>query len=233
MHSPNLNTALILFTRTPQEEAAHKKILKNGKAPQQKQLFRLLVQHARLLGQQTGLPFFVVDSASQQGNTFGERLQNAFAALYAQGFAKVIAIGNDCVQLKAEDIQQATHHLQNNKAVFGPALDGGVYLLGLDQALFRLKTGFSEINWQTATVLAELQTWCGSEMLVLPQVYTDLDTSHQVLAAFAAKQLPSAYMALLMQIFTNWVYRVNPFILRVSTLFASSYSFRGPPVRIS
>ncbi|RDC63156.1 TIGR04282 family arsenosugar biosynthesis glycosyltransferase [Adhaeribacter pallidiroseus] len=231
MLSTPLNTALILFTRTPQEEVAHKRILKNGKVKQQKQLFQLLVQHARSLGQQTGLPFFVVDSTSQQGATFGERLHSAFAALFARGYAKVIAIGNDCVQLKAGDIQQAALNLQNNQAIFGPAQDGGVYLLGLDQTLFQHKPGFTEISWQKATVLADLQTWCaGFKTLLLPKVYCDLDSCQEVFATFATKQLPFAIMAFLANILITQASRVNHIILRVNRLFASALFFRGPPV---
>ncbi len=229
MLSLNQNTALILFTRKPQDELAHKKILINGK--DQKQLFCLLVRHAQALGQQTGLPFFVVNSADQKGDTFGERLQNAFAAFFAQGFAKVIAIGNDCVQLKAKDIKQAAAQLQNHQAVFGPARDGGVYLLGLEQALFRHQPGFADINWQTATVLTELQTWCtGYQTLLLPRVYADLDTFAEVQTAFAAKQLPFACLALLADVFAHLCYCVNRFICRITPLYISSYSFRGPPV---
>lgn len=231
MLSPNQNIALILFTRTPQEEAAHKKILINGKAQKQKRLFQLLVQHAQNLGQQTGLPFFVVDSSSQQGNTFGERLQSTFAVFFARGFAKVIAIGNDCVQLKATEIKQAARQLQNSQAVFGPAHDGGVYLLGLDQTLFQNKPGFTEINWQTATVLTELQTWCGGcETQLLPQVYADLDTWQELQTAYVARQLPFACQAFLAGLFADISYLINRFTYRFRNIFVFSYSFRGPPV---
>ena len=225
----NQNTALILFTRTPQEEAAHKKIFGKSKAVKQRQLFRLLVQHAQQLGHQSGLPFFVVDSSCQQGQTFGERLQNAFAAFFNRGFAKVIAIGNDCVQLRSEDIRQAAYQLQTNQAVLGPAHDGGVYLLGLDQALFRQKPGFTEINWQTATVLSELQTWCAGSLILLPAVYADLDTFQEVKAAFAARQLPLTCMVLLAGTFNKLAYPISRITGWFNSIYVSSYSLRGPP----
>lgn len=225
------NTALLLFTRSPQEELMHKNVLGQFQQKKQKQYYRLLVQHALQLGRKTGFPFYVVDSACQQGNTFGERLQQAFATYFERGFIKVIAIGNDCVQLKPADIIEAAAQLQNKQAVFGPARDGGVYLLGLDQNVFAQQTGFTQINWQTATVLSELQSWCsGYNHVTLSPIYSDLDTDKDIANAFNQKQLPHLLLIFINRLFSVIQHRVIQFSNLVINQFIATPSFRGPPV---
>ncbi|MDQ3291587.1 MAG: DUF2064 domain-containing protein, partial [Bacteroidota bacterium] len=200
------------------------------KVRKQKSFFQKLLEHAYKLGKNSGLQFFIVDSSSQQGQTFGDRLQHAFATFFARGFSKVIIIGNDCAQLQTQDIQNAAGLLQQKAAVFGPARDGGVYLLGLDKTLFEQNSGFSEINWQTNSVLTELQNWCGDlEFINLKQVYSDLDSYQDVRYAYYKKQLPQVILTLLLIVFSSVKYRTNQIILFLKNYLNPSYSFRGPP----
>lgn len=189
------------------------------------------MQHARCLGQQSGLPFYVVDSNGQHGHTFGERLHQAMASFFDLGFAKVLVIGNDCAELQATDINQAAALLQNKAAVFGPARDGGVYLLGLDKTVFTQKRGFTHINWQTASVLTELQVWCGDqETITLSPVYADLDSIQDLRYAFFKKLLPAPLLAVVAAIFATIQYDYLSFIFLVISQFTTSFSFRGPPL---
>ncbi|PSR52601.1 hypothetical protein AHMF7605_03200 [Adhaeribacter arboris] len=57
MLSSTENTALLLFTRTPQEEVLHKNLIEKQKVSAQKQFFHKLMEHARKLGQNSGLSF--------------------------------------------------------------------------------------------------------------------------------------------------------------------------------
>ncbi|MDQ4139452.1 MAG: DUF2064 domain-containing protein [Bacteroidota bacterium] len=221
----------MLFTRTPQEEVSHKSLMAKRKVSEQKRFFQRLVEHARWLGHKSGLAFFVVDSCCQQGHTFGERLEQAFAAFFARGFSKVIIMGNDCAQLRTEDIRNAATLLQQKAAVFGPAQDGGVYLLGLDKALFEQNTGFSQIHWQTSTVFSELQAWCGNfETINLDPVYSDLDSYQDVRFAFYAKHLPQEFLFALKTLFTNIKNPSSRILIFVKSYLTPSFSFRGPPL---
>ncbi|WP_158267444.1 TIGR04282 family arsenosugar biosynthesis glycosyltransferase [Adhaeribacter arboris] len=173
----------------------------------------------------------MVNSSSQQGHTFGERLQKAFATFFARGFAKVIIIGNDCAQLRTKDIKQAATLLQQKAAVFGPARDGGVYLLGLDKTLFEQNTGFAQINWQTSSVLAELQAWSNNyETINLATVYSDLDTYQDLQVAYYNKQLPQLLLTLLAAVFSTLQYQSSPFTFSFKNYLTPSFSFRGPPL---
>lgn len=62
----------------------------------------------------------------------GDRLREATGRLFAMGAARVLVVGTDCPYLEPEIYRQAAGCLdQGNDVVFGPALDGGYYLVGL------------------------------------------------------------------------------------------------------
>ena len=78
----------------------------------------------------------------QYGEDLGQRMYNAFEDGFSQGYRKIILIGSDIPDMKSTNIRSAFEQLDNNKVVFGPALDGGYYLIGLSELLeapFKLK----------------------------------------------------------------------------------------------
>lgn len=91
----------------------------------------------------------------QSGETLGERMKQAFARSFQQGYQKVCIIGSDCYELTAALINKAFASLDTNDVVIGPATDGGYYLLGMTQMheeLFGLK------EWSHPDVFAETKT---------------------------------------------------------------------------
>lgn len=194
-------------------------------------LFQCLGQHAQQLGKQSGLPFFTVNTNQQQGHTFGERLHQAIAAFFDCGFQKIIVIGNDCPELQPTDINRVARLLQTKAAVFGPARDGGVYLLGLDKSIFTQKVGFTQINWQTESVLTELQRWAqGYDIHTLDKIYADLDSAKDLQAAFFSKILPVKMLAFLTALFLKSLLSCRHLISFSLSRFTHSFSFRGPPI---
>mgnify|MGYP002641374543 FL=1 len=75
-----------------------------------------------------GVPTYV-----QEGADLGERMQNAFNAAFADGYAKVILIGSDLPDMKEEILEEAFLSLEKSEVVLGPAEDGGYYLLGMQK----------------------------------------------------------------------------------------------------
>ncbi len=69
----------------------------------------------------------------QQGADLGERMMNAFREQFEAGAQRVIIIGSDCLDLRAEHLKQAFCALEHTDVVIGPAYDGGYYLLGMKQ----------------------------------------------------------------------------------------------------
>ena len=96
-----------------------------------------------------------MDSSNQTGNSFGERLANAFENIYSKGFDRVIAIGNDTPSLSSETITTAENGLNNNEVVLGPSSNGGVYLIGISKKAYNRST-FLQVSWQTSRVYQDL-----------------------------------------------------------------------------
>jgi len=67
----------------------------------------------------------------QQGNSLGDRMSNAFEKGFKQGYEKVILIGSDLPEISPSIIQEGFDKLEKSEVVFGPAEDGGYYLIGM------------------------------------------------------------------------------------------------------
>lgn len=85
---------------------------------------------------------------AQPRGDLGARMRYAFAG--QRGVA--LAIGTDCPSLSLAHLDQAFAALTDADVVFGPALDGGYYLIGLKQRAPRL---FQGIDWSTSKVLGQ------------------------------------------------------------------------------
>lgn len=82
----------------------------------------------------------------------GERLDAAFAALSALGYRERVVIGSDAPDLPLDFIEEAFRLLAGGRdAVFGPAEDGGYYLVGLSGETSCL---FRDIPWSGPQVLS-------------------------------------------------------------------------------
>ena len=110
----------------------------------------------------------------QPPGDLGVRLDAAFARWQTAG-EPAAAIGTDCLELDAGHLRAAFDLLKDHDAVFGPAEDGGYYLVGLARYLSGF---FDEIPWSTADVLAAHRTRCeryGWSYGILPTL-ADIDT---------------------------------------------------------
>jgi len=80
----------------------------------------------------------------------GDRLLRAFSQAFAQGAQAVVVIGADCPSLDSALFAQAFAALEQEDLVLGPAMDGGYYLVGLNQPAPAL---FADIPWGSEEVL--------------------------------------------------------------------------------
>jgi uncharacterized protein len=94
----------------------------------------------------------VFDKKVQFGRDLGERMKNAFTAMFGHGCKKVVIIGSDCPGISPAIIDNAFGMLDYTEAVIGPATDGGYYLLGLKQMHDDL---FEKKSWSTSLLLNE------------------------------------------------------------------------------
>ncbi len=112
-------------------------------------LFKELNKQTIATAKETGLPYHIFSEKEQEGETFGERLTNSIVAMYARGYEKVIAIGNDTPHLSAAHILSAQESLVDTPLVLGPSTDGGFYMMGLRKSHFH-PTQFKNLPWQSA-----------------------------------------------------------------------------------
>ncbi len=71
--------------------------------------------------------------AVQKGVNLGERMKHAFKKGFDDGYERIVLIGSDLPDISSEHIKNGLNALQNNEVVFGPAIDGGYYLIGLSE----------------------------------------------------------------------------------------------------
>ncbi len=110
----------------------------------------------------------------QPEGDLGDRLHAAFEHWQLEG-EPVIAIGTDCLDVDASLIEAAFSKLSARDAVFGPAADGGYYLVGLAR---NQPTFFQGVPWSTPETLAAHQAHCEEHHWsygLLPMLH-DIDT---------------------------------------------------------
>jgi rSAM/selenodomain-associated transferase 1 len=116
-----------------------------------------------------------VSSELQGGGGFGERQKDAFARSFEDGAERVVIVMSDSPTLPESHLNAAFDGLRDAPGVIGPTVDGGYYLIGLQQSSWpRAASLFEDISWSSDVVLAEtLQRaqQAGVELRVLPGWY--------------------------------------------------------------
>jgi uncharacterized protein len=86
---------------------------------------------------------------SQGEGDLGSRMARSLLQAFQSGAEKTIIIGTDCPGVNAQILATAFEKLHTCDLVIGPAIDGGYYLIGLQQPILEL---FTNIEWGTAEV---------------------------------------------------------------------------------
>jgi len=123
----------------------------------------------------------------QEGDGLGVRLKKAFETVFALGFESAAAIGTDSPDLPLSHLQEPFRLLEEKDAdvVFGPAADGGYYLVALGSSRPGL---FHDIPWSTNRVLEKslaAAASLGLQVVNLP-VWHDMDTVEDLKRFLAA-----------------------------------------------
>lgn len=129
---------------------------------------------------------------AQRGGHLGERLAAATADVFAARRAPLVAIGTDIPLLEPAHLREALGSLETgNDVVFGPANDGGYYLVGLRRPLPVL-FDIAPRLWGGPEVLAASLARAEAAHLCVGQleVLTDLDTAEDAMALLGEPGLP-------------------------------------------
>ena len=86
----------------------------------------------------------------QQGSDLGERMSDAFSTGFELGYERIVGVGSDLPDLTSEIIERGLNELNENDAVFGPAEDGGYYLIGMRSMISCI---FENKPWSTEELL--------------------------------------------------------------------------------
>ena len=105
---------------------------------------------------------------AQPGGTLSPRL----AAVFSGSRRPVLVIGTDCPQVGARDIADALEALRHDAFVFGPASDGGFWLMGAHAPL--PKDTFDQVRWSSEQTLSDLEGRIGGRVAKL-RTLTDVD----------------------------------------------------------
>lgn len=155
MQTPSSDTAILLFTHDAEIEVKHKCFSSHSSRKINKLIAENLIRSAENKVIKSGIPYFVVTTKDQSGNTFGERLANAVDYVFNKGFEKVIVTGNDSPDLLSDTLVDTKELLYNNGVVIGPTNKGGTYLIGISKKHFD-KEVFENLPWQSSRLLQEL-----------------------------------------------------------------------------
>ncbi|MCG9966776.1 TIGR04282 family arsenosugar biosynthesis glycosyltransferase [Pelotomaculum terephthalicicum JT] len=98
-----------------------------------------------------------VEVLLQPGGDLGRRMLSVIRQLFQIGYSPTILIGADVPALPPASLLQAVKLLERYHLVFGPAMDGGYYLIGMRNPDDRV---FQHIAWGTGSVLRDTLAVC-------------------------------------------------------------------------
>ena len=163
-----MKSALIIFVKNPVHGKVKTRIAKTLGDENALKVYKKLLSHTNAVTQDLPVDKYVfyLDYLNnddlwcnniyykqlQRGFDLGERMKNAFCSLFKKKYGSVIIIGSDCYALTNTMIFSAFALLKVNDFVIGPAVDGGYYLLGMNQFFPQI---FEGKRWSHPTVLTE------------------------------------------------------------------------------
>ncbi|WP_223032781.1 TIGR04282 family arsenosugar biosynthesis glycosyltransferase [Hanstruepera marina] len=111
----------------------------------------------------------------QKGNDLGERMKNAFKDGFEKGYKNIVLIGSDLPDISEVIINQAFESLKTHDTVFGPAEDGGYYLVGIKNLNHTI---FDNKPWSDSNLLNKTIEELNSSAISigLLQTLNDIDT---------------------------------------------------------
>jgi rSAM/selenodomain-associated transferase 1 len=112
----------------------------------------------------------------QVGESLGDRMKSAFLAGFKAGYKNIIGIGADLPEIRHEIIENGFEALTKNDFVFGPAEDGGYYMVGMSKSMGLYI--FENKPWSTSDLLEITKKEIAEkgDAIQLFEVLNDIDT---------------------------------------------------------
>lgn len=114
----------------------------------------------------------------QNGKDLGVRMKKAFEWGFEVGYQKICIIGTDLWTIEKKIFRETFIALKKIDIVFGPAKDGGYYLLGLKKINYSI---FNLNSWGTSKVLDDtVKKIDNTETVCYLQELNDIDTEEDL-----------------------------------------------------
>lgn len=132
------------------------------------------------------------DRFVQSGSDLGERMQNAFLDGFESGYERIIGIGTDLPDITAGIMKEALFKLETVDTVFGPAEDGGYYLIGMNHMVNQV---FENKAWSTEFLLKETTDELVQEgkSFALLKELNDIDTLEDLMNSSVSERFKELY----------------------------------------
>lgn len=187
--------ALIIIAKYPEKETVKTRL--KGLIPDEKRLELytvLLEQTVRKLKAIPGVDTFIAYAPRNSEDYFirfgvnlialpegdlGERMFFAFEKILSSGYKKVSLVGADIPALSAAIIQKSFELLSDKDIVYGPAKDGGYYLVGMSKLV---KEIFENVPWSSDSTLKKSleQAERHGYSVAFTETLSDIDTIEDV-----------------------------------------------------
>ena len=120
--------------------------------------------------------------AVQEGSDLGERMKNAFQKGFNDGYTHIVLIGSDLPDITANHIYKGLDALKQSDVVFGPAEDGGYYLVGLSKMHHQV---FDNKPWSQTNLLEETLNELKEKQITFTTLepLNDIDTFEDLVAS--------------------------------------------------
>lgn len=189
------NNALIIIAKQPEKGSVKTRL--NGNMPEEKvlKLYTYLLEHTiHKLKAIPGVDTFIAYAPERAENYFlrfgvnlivlpegdlGTRMFHAFREVINRGYQKTALVGADIPDLSAAIILNAYDVLSTHDLVFGPARDGGYYLIGMRKLVREV---FEDVPWSSDQTLKRSldQTKKAGYSVDFTEILSDIDTIEDV-----------------------------------------------------
>ncbi|MEZ5055454.1 MAG: DUF2064 domain-containing protein [Saprospiraceae bacterium] len=222
------NIAILYFSLSAEAEAYNKSWFSKNRFENNRHLASTLISDTYLSLKKSGLDIFHFHEGNQKGNSFGEKLANAYDDLFKKGFDAVIAVGNDAPELAKTDWNQVVEELEAGNSVLGPTYRQGAYLIGLTKDHFQ-KDLFQQLPWQTRSLLDALLAFSkkSGEKVLLLQRLRDVNTLFDVYKISESTFLSQTLLLLLKVL----LFKKTPTPLPKTSILFSSIQYASPGLR--
>ncbi|MEM1123362.1 MAG: TIGR04282 family arsenosugar biosynthesis glycosyltransferase [Bacteroidota bacterium] len=156
--------ALIVFIKNPEIGKVKTRLAKTVGDEKALAVYKALMEHTRKIAEALSVnrrlfySQFINESDNWSRKKFqkdlqieadlGTKMATAFHTVFKTN-EKVVIIGSDCASLTPQIVRKAFKKLDEHDFVIGPAMDGGYYLLGMNQFAPEV---FHNIEWSTEVV---------------------------------------------------------------------------------